>query len=115
MKQNNQQELALAQATAQNQANALAQNQANYEQNPELYEAMNAVDQDPEMAEQATMLLADEVNQGEQGEQGEQGNDDDQMPPELLEILSQDNAMKTNLDGLTEESGSMFANPNSLG
>ena len=40
VKQNNQQELALAQATAQNQANALAQNQANYEQNPELYEAM---------------------------------------------------------------------------
>lgn len=115
VKQNNQQELALAQVTAQNQANALAQNQANYEQNPELYEAMNAVDQDPEMAEQATMLLADEVNQGEQGEQGEQGNDDDQMPPELLDMLSQDNAMKTNLDGLTEESGSMFANPNSLG
>ena len=69
------------------------------------------------MAEQATMLLADEVNQGEQGEQGEQGTQEnnDQMPPELLEMLSQDNAMKTNLDGLTEESGSMFANPNSLG
>ena len=110
LKQNNQQEVALAQATAQNQANALAQNQANYEQNPEIYEAMNAVDQNPEMAEQATMALADEVNQGEQN----QSEATDQMSPELLEMLSQDGAMKTNLDGLTEESGSMFANPNGI-
>ena len=109
VKQNNQQEVALAQATAQNQANALAQNQANYEQNPEIYEAMNAVSQDPEMAEQATMALSNELNQG-----GGQPEQDEQMSPELLEMLSQDGAMKTNLDGLTEESGSMFANPNGI-
>lgn len=109
LKQNNQQEVALAQAMAQNQANALAQNQANYEQNPEIYEAMNAVDQDPEMAEQATMALSGELNQG-----AGQPEQDEQLPPELLEMLSQDGAMKTNLDGLTEESGSMFANPNGM-
>ena len=109
LKQNNQQEVALAQAMAQNQANALAQNQANYEQNPEIYEAMNAVDQDPEMAEQATMALSGELNQG-----AGQPEQDEQLPPELLEMLSQDGAMKTNLDGLTEESGSMFANPNGI-
>jgi len=109
LKQNNQQEMALAQAMAQNQANALAQNQANYEQNPEIYEAMNAVDQDPEMAEQATMALSGELNQG-----AGQPEQDEQLPPELLEMLSQDGAMKTNLDGLTEESGSMFANPNGI-
>jgi hypothetical protein len=109
LKQNNQQEVALAQAMAQNQANALAQNQANYEQNPEIYEAMNAVDQNPEMAEQATMALSGELNQG-----AGQPEQDEQLPPELLEMLSQDGAMKTNLDGLTEESGSMFANPNSM-
>ena len=109
LKQNNQKEVALAQAMAQNQANALAQNQANYEQNPEIYEAMNVVDQDPETAEQATMALSDELNQG-----AGQSEQDEQLPPELLEMLSQDGAMKTNLDGLTEESGSMFANPNSM-
>lgn len=109
LKQNNQQEVALAQAMAQNQANALAQNQANYEQNPEIYEAMNAVDQAPEMAEQATMALSGELNQG-----AGQPEQDEQLPPELLEMLSQDGAMKTNLDGLTEESGSMFANPNGM-
>lgn len=109
LKQNNQQEVALAQAMAQNQANALAQNQANYEQNPEIYEAMNAVDQNPEMAEQATMALSGELNQG-----AGQPEQDEQLLPELLEMLSQDGAMKTNLDGLTEESGSMFANPNGM-
>ena len=109
LKQNNQQEVALAQTMAQNQANALAQNQANYEQNPEIYEAMNAVDQNPEMAEQATMALSGELNQG-----AGQPEQDEQLPPELLEMLSQDGAMKTNLDGLTEESGSMFANPNGM-
>jgi hypothetical protein len=109
LKQDNQKEVALAQAMAQNQANALAQNQANYEQNPEIYEAMNAVDQNPEMAEQATMALSGELNQG-----AGQPEQDEQLPPELLEMLSQDGAMKTNLDGLTEESGSMFANPNGM-
>ena len=55
------------------------------------------------------MALSGELNQGAgQPEQGEQ------LPPELLEMLSQDGAMKTNLDGLTEESGSMFANPNGM-
>lgn len=94
----------------QNMANQLAQNQAMYEQNPMPYEADNALaNSTPEEMDQVITDLA------ATGEQGNERADLLESNTEILEMPQQDGAMaNTGLEGLTSDSGSAMANPNSL-
>lgn len=110
----NPQELALAQQQAQNDAQMLAQNQQAYEQNPAGYET------DEVMATQDTDSI-DEIISGLNAG-GDNYVDYQDMSadatmsgvgPESLDMMSQEGAMTTGeVQGMTPESGGMYANPN---
>lgn len=110
----NPQEIALAQQQAQNDAQMLAQNQQAYEQNPAEYET------DEVMATQDSDSI-DEIISGLNAG-GDNYVDYQDMSadatmsgvgPESLDMMSQEGAMTTGaIQGMTPESGGMFANPN---
>lgn len=110
----NPQELALAQQQAQNDAQMLAQNQQAYEQNPVDYET------DEVMAAQDSDSI-DEIISGLNAG-GDNYVDYQDMSadatmsgvgPEALDMVSQEGAMTTGaIQGLTPESGGMYANSN---
>lgn len=110
----NPQELALAQQQAQNDAQMLAQNQQAYEQNPVEYET------DDVMATQDSDSI-DEIISGLNAG-GDNYVDYQDMSadatmsgvgPESLDMMSQEGAMTTGaVQGMTPESGGMYANPN---
>lgn len=110
----NPQELALAQQQAQNDAQMLAQNQQAYEQNPVEYET------DEVMATQDSDSI-DEIISGLNAG-GDNYVDYQDMSadatmsgvgPESLDMMSQEGAMTTGaVQGMTPESGGMYANPN---
>ena len=110
----NPQELALAQQQAQNDAQMLAQNQQAYEQNPVDYET------DEVMATQDSDSI-DEIISGLNAG-GDNYVDYQDMSadatmsgvgPESLDMMSQEGAMTTGaIQGMTPESGGMYANPN---
>ena len=110
----NPQEIALAQQQAQNDAQMLAQNQQAYEQNPAGYET------DEVMATQDSDSI-DEIISGLNAG-GDNYVDYQDMSadatmsgvgPESLDMMSQEGAMTTGeVQGMTPESGGMYANPN---
>lgn len=110
----NPQEIALAQQQAQNDAQMLAQNQQAYEQNPTEYET------DEVMATQDSDSI-DEIISGLNAG-GDNYVDYQDMSadatmsgvgPESLDMMSQEGAMTTGaIQGMTPESGGMYANPN---
>lgn len=110
----NPQELALAQQQAQNDAQMLAQNQQAYEQNPAGYET------DEVMATQDADSI-DEIISGLNAG-GDNYVDYQDMSadatmsgvgPESLDMMSQEGATTTGaIQGMTPESGGMYANPN---
>ena len=102
-----QQELALAQQQAQNDAMALAQNQQMYEENPMSYEAENALQtQEPEVIDETIAML-------NEGNSGQAFVDETEVMP--LDMMSQPGATDMALAGMTPETGGMFANPNARG
>lgn len=112
----NPQELALAQQQAQNDAQMLAQNQQAYEQNPVDYET------DEVMATQDSDSI-DEIISGLNAG-GDNYVDYQDMSadatmsgvgPESLDMMSQEGATTAGaIQGMTPESGGMYANSNSL-
>lgn len=97
-------EMAVAQQSAANDALALQQNQAMYEQNPIPYETDNAMAQ-AGSPEEVDELIA-QVSQGSSGEE---------LNIENLDMYQQDGGgMATNLEGVTNELGAQLANPASL-
>lgn len=111
-----QEEMALAQQQAQNDAMALQQNQQAYEQNPIPYEVDNVMQtQDSESIDD---IIAG-VGQGGDDYIDYQDMSEDMtgagVGPEPLDMMSQQGAMTTGaVQGLTPESGGEFANPNGL-
>lgn len=101
------QEIANAQLQAQNQANMLAQNQAMYEQNPIPYEVDNVMANNSPEDIEAIITGLNTPNGGAPAYEQNQN--------ESIDMMSQEGAMQTNLEGLTPESGSRYANPNSNG
>ena len=100
------QELALAQQTAQNDANMLAQNQAMYQENPIPYEVDNAMATgSPDEIDTAIRELGNEPQEESGG----------RMPIQNLDMTSQPGSMAVDMEGLTSDSGSALANANSLG
>lgn len=102
-----QEEIALAQQQAQNQAQMLQQNQQMYEQNPIPYEVDNTMNN-------STPEELDEIIGGlsEQEEEEAPAPDNTETP---IDMPAQEGARETNLEGLTPDNGSQFANPNSEG
>ncbi len=114
------QEMALAQQQAQNDAMALQQNQQAYEQNPTDYEVDNIMS--TQSAEDIDGIIAG-LNAGTgadaDGYVDYQDMSSDmtmsQNGPEVMDMTSQEGAMTTaGMQGLTPESGAMYANPNQL-
>ena len=97
-------EVALAQQQAQNQAQMIQQNEQMYEQNPIPYEVNNVM-QNNESAD------IDAIINGLTGLSG----DMEEGGPAPMEMPEQEGAMEVSLEGMTPESGSRFANPNSEG
>lgn len=110
----NPQELALAQQQAQNDAQMLAQNQQAYEQNPAEYETDEVMaTQDPDSIDE----IISGLNAGGDNYVDYQDMSADAtmrgVGPESLDMMSQEGAMTTGaIQGMTPESGGMFANPN---
>lgn len=110
------QELALAQQQAQNEAQMLQQNQQAYEQNPTQYEADNIMaTQSPE----AIDAIIAGINQGQGGVEDYADISADMTispgGPETLDMMSQQGAVSTGgVQGMTPEVGGEFANPNGL-
>ena len=103
------QDIALAQQQAQNQAQMLQQNQQAYEQNPVPYEIDNVMSNaTPEEIDQVIVGLNSQP-------QPQPEQTDEQMIAQGLDMPEQEGAMTTGLEGLTSDSGSAAANPNSLG
>lgn len=108
-----QEEIALAQQQAQNEALALQQNQQAYEQNPVPYEVDNVMQtQSPDDIDAIIDELAggqpipDERQLAEMSVNG--------GGPQGVDMEMQDGAMSTGLAGLTPETGGEYANPNSM-
>lgn len=110
------QELALAQQQAQNEAQILQQNQQAYEQNPVQYEADNVMNtQSPE----AIDAIISGLNQGQGGveDYADMSADMTISPggPEVIDMMSQEGAVSAGgVQGMTPEVGGEFANPNGL-
>ena len=108
-----QEEIALAQQQAQNEAIALQQNQQAYEQNPVPYEVDNVMQtQSPDDID----AIIDELSGGQPipderqlAEMSANGGG-----PQGVDMEMQDGAMSTGLAGLTPETGGEYANPNSM-
>lgn len=103
-----QEEIALAQQQAQNEAMALQQNQQAYMNNPISYEAQNVMNtRSPEEIDQIIAGLGGGTPQAQTQEE-----EVDIESPEGVDMLEQEGSMISNLAGQTAESGSAFANPN---
>ena len=110
------QEMALAQQQAQNDAMALQQNQQAYEQNPVDYEVENAM-------QNSTPEEIDQMIQGLNNEREAQVDYQDEAAdmtlspagPEGLDMMGQEGAMSAGgVMGMTPESGGEYANPNGM-
>lgn len=110
------QEMALAQQQAQNQAMMLKQNQMAYEQNPVPYEVDNVMQNaTPEEVDQVIAALNGSVQQG--GGAIEPPTDNlasSQSAVDLLDMQGQEGAMDAGLAGLTPEMASQAMNPNAM-
>lgn len=110
----NPQEIALAQQQAQNDAQMLAQNQQAFEQNPIQYETEEVMEtQDGDSIDEIIAGLNaggdNVVDYGDMSADITLGGGN----PEVMDMMSQEGAMTTSgIQGLTPESGGMFANPN---
>jgi hypothetical protein len=106
------QEMQLAQQQAQNDAQALAQNQQMYEQNPVEYETENIMEtRSPNEIDDVISTL----NTEGQGNVIEEEAISDNLRPEGLDMMSQEGAMSpAGMAGLTAESGAEYANPNAM-
>lgn len=110
----NPQELALAQQQAQNDAQMLAQNQQAYEQNPVEYETdeVMATQDSDSIDEIISGLNAGGDNYVDYGDMSADATVSS-VGPEALDMVSQEGAMTTGaVQGLTPESGGMYANSN---
>lgn len=110
------QEMALAQQQAQNDAMALQQNQQAYEQNPIPYEVDNVMNtQSPEQIDQ---IIAGMGGGDEAAVDYQDVSEDMTMQsggPQGLDMMSQEGAMTTGgVRGLTPETAGEFANPNAM-
>ena len=108
-----QEEIALAQQQAQNDAIALQQNQQAYENNPVPYEVQNVM-------QNASPEEIDEIISGLSQDGGEMPTDlqlarmsANGGGPQGIDMEQQEGALSTGLSGQTFESGSEYANPNS--
>lgn len=100
------QEIALAQQQAQNQAQMLQQNQAAYEQDPMSYEAQNIMNtQSPEQI--------DQIIGGLQAEESDTKDYEDNQVTQV-DMLNQTSGY-AGMEGMTPESGGEMANANSFG
>lgn len=112
-----QEEIALAQQQAQNEAIALQQNQQAYEQNPASYEAENIMNtRSPEEIDAIISGLS-----GEQSDNMQNLTEEElatamagSQAPEAIDMEQQDGAMASGLAGQTAEAGADLANPNSM-
>lgn len=108
-----QEEIALAQQQAQNEAMALQQNQQAYEQNPVPYEVDNVMQtQSPDEVDAIIDELAGDQpipDERQLAEMSANGGG-----PQGVDMEMQDGAMSTGLAGLTPETGGEYANPNSM-
>lgn len=112
-----QEEIALAQQQAQNEAMALQQNQQAYEQNPMAYEAQNIMQsRSPEEIDQIIAGLGAGEGENQQGlsEEELEAAMAQQGAPEGIDMMSQDGAMASGLAGQTADAGAMLANPNAM-
>ena len=108
-----QEEIALAQQQAQNEAMALQQNQQAYEQNPTAYEIENVMqNRTPEEIDQIIAGLSEGGDNPQGLSEEEVAEVMRQRGPEALEMEQQEGAVRTGLEGQTAESGSAYANPN---
>lgn len=98
------QELALAQQQAQNDAMALQQNQQMYEQNPIPYEVNQAMQ----------TYSPDEIDTAIRQLGGEEEMPQDETSIELLDMQGQDGSFAADLEGMTPELGSELANMNGM-
>jgi hypothetical protein len=106
-----QEDIALAQQQAQNEAMALQQNQQAYEQNPTEYEVENVMQNNsPEEVDEIVDALAG----GEPIQNDAEMEADMARGPQGIEMEMQDGAMSTGLAGQTPETGGEYANPNSM-
>ena len=106
-----QEEIALAQQQAQNEAMALQQNQQAYEQNPVDYEVDNVMQNNsPEDVD----AIVDGLAGGEPIRDDAEMEADMARGPQGVEMEMQDGAMSTGLAGQTPETGGEYANPNSM-
>lgn len=97
------QEIALAQQQAQNQAQMLQQNQMAYEQDPMAYETQNVMNtQSPEAIDQIIAGIGQET-----------APEDEQMPEQVA--MDNQGIGVAGLEGMTPESGAEMANQNSFG
>ena len=117
--QPSEQELALAQQQAKNEADALAQNQQMYERNPRDYEVENIMESySPDEVDSIIEEMgAQQAADGEEYDYQEISDDITVNPggPQGLDTMSQNGAMTTGgIQGLTPESGAMYANPNAM-
>lgn len=117
--QPSEQEIALAQQQAKNEADALAQNQQMYERNPRDYEVENIMESySPDEVDSIIEEMgAQQAADGEEYDYQETSDDITANPgsPQGLDMMSQDGAMTTGgVQGLTPESGAMYANPNAM-
>ena len=104
-------EIQSAQLQAQNEAQILKQNQQMYENNPIPYEVDNVMQsQSPDQIDSIIGELSGQAPAIEP----DLSDQPDGLPPELLAMAGQDNAMQTNLAGVSPEMGSMMANPNAM-
>lgn len=93
------QELALAQQQAQNDAMALQQNQQMYEADPLPYEVQQAMN----------TYSPDEIDDAVKQLSGEEASNNDN-PVELLDMASQPGSMALDIEGQTSDFGSQMAN-----
>ncbi len=110
------QEMALAQQQAKNDAMALQQNQQAYEQNPVDYEVSSAMQNNT--PEEIDQMIAG-MSGGEEGAVDFQDQAADitapSQGPEGLDMMSQEGAMTAGgVEGLTPETGGEYANPNGM-
>lgn len=109
------QQMALAQQQAQNQAMMLKQNQMAYEQNPVPYEVDNVMQNaTPDEIDQVIASLNGATSGGGAIEPPTDNLAQAQASPELLDMQGQEGALDSNLKGMTPEMASQAMNPNAM-
>lgn len=110
-----QEEIALAQQQAQNEAATLQQNQQAYEQNPVPYEVDNVMQNyDSDQVDQIVDSLSSDDGAANSIDAEMEDATADSAMPHSIDMPQQDGAMSTGLAGLTPETGGEYANPNSM-